>query len=63
MKAERIFAALLAAALCLLPLAACGGEPESSPTPDPHEGMVYINIGDYYDWITPAEGLELSGFT
>ena len=42
MKAERIFAALLAAALCLLPLAACGGEPESSPTPDPHEGMVYI---------------------
>lgn len=63
MKKQSIFALLLAAAICLLPLSGCGGESEPSATPDPHEGMVYINIGDYYDWIYPAEGLELSNFT
>lgn len=63
MRHQRILASALAAAL-LLPLAACGAaEPEPSATPDPHEGMEYISIGDYYDWITPAEGLETAGFT
>ena len=51
---HRAAAFLLAGALLLT---ACGREPE----PDPHEGMEYISIGDYYDWITPAEGQTLSG--
>ncbi len=63
MKNQRILAPLLAAAL-LFPLAACGeGEAVPSASPDPHEGMEYISIGDYFDWITPAEGLEPAGFT
>lgn len=59
MKLRKKIAVFLA--LALLCLSACGEEEvEVTVTPDEHEGMVYINIGELYDWITPAEGVELT---
>lgn len=56
---KRISAIALCAAMCVS-LAACG-EPEE--TPDPHEGMAYVNTGANYEWITPAEGVAVSDFS
>lgn len=56
---KRISAIALCAAMCVS-LAACG-EPEE--TPDPHEGMAYVNTGANYEWITPAEGVAVSNFS
>lgn len=55
---RRLGAVCLAASAALC-LAACGGESE----PDPHEGMAYVNTGANMEWITPAEGVEVSRFT
>ena len=50
--------ALALSAAMLLTLAACG-----EPTPDPHEGMAYVNTGANWEWIYPAEGVAVSDFT
>ena len=55
-KLRRLAAGILT--FCLLALAACG-KPEE---PDPHEGMAYVNTGGSMEWITPAEGVAVSGF-
>lgn len=54
---KKITAILLLAAMAL-GLAACGGEPE--PTPDPHEGMIYVNTGAGEEWVDEAEGVPVS---
>lgn len=54
---KKLTAIVLLAALALT-LAACGGEPE--PTPDPHEGMIYVNTGANYEWVDLAEGVPVS---
>ncbi|MDO5311682.1 MAG: GH25 family lysozyme, partial [Clostridia bacterium] len=33
---------------------------KSEPTPDPHEGQVYINDGFGMTWMTPLEGVDVS---
>ena len=55
---------LLAALLCVL-AAGCGAEdvPQEQPTPDPHEGQVYIYDGYGWTWMTPLEGVETNVFT
>lgn len=50
--------ALALSAAMLLALAACG-----EPEPDPHEGMAYVNTGANWEWIYPAEGVDVSDFT
>ena len=57
---KKLTAIVLLAALALT-LAACGGEPE--PTPDPHEGMIYVNTGANYEWVDLAEGVAVSTLT
>lgn len=57
---KKLTAIVLLAALALT-LAACGGEPE--PTPDPHEGMIYVNTGANYEWVDLAEGVPVSTLT
>ena len=54
---KRLTAILLLISLAL-GLAACGGEPE--PTPDPHEGMIYVNTGAGEEWVDEAEGVPVS---
>lgn len=56
-KLKKLPVFLLLAAFALS-LAACGGEPE--PTPDPHEGMIYVNTGNNYEWVDEAEGVPVA---
>lgn len=53
---KRALAGVLAL-LCLIALAACG-----KTEPDPHEGMIYVNVGGAMDWLYPVEGLPVSDY-
>ena len=39
------------------------GAAKETPEPDPHEGQVYINDGANMVWLTPHEGIAVSGVT
>lgn len=39
------------------------GAAKEMPEPDPHEGQVYINDGANMVWLTPHEGIAVSGVT
>lgn len=56
------FTAILLLAAVMLSLAACGSS-EPEPTPDPHEGMIYVNTGANYEWVDLAEGVPVSALT
>lgn len=49
--------------LCLLlTLCGCGRETDARETPDPHEGMIYVNTGGAMGWVKKAEGIPASDF-
>lgn len=58
---KKALAALLLGALALS-LAACGAS-DAEPTPDPHEGMIYVNTGAGEEWVDEAEGVPVSQLT
>ena len=55
---KKALAALLLGASALS-LAACGAS-DAEPTPDPHEGMIYVNTGAGEEWVDEAEGVPVS---
>ena len=58
---KKALAALLLGASALS-LAACGAS-DAEPTPDPHEGMIYVNTGAGEEWVDEAEGVPVSQLT
>lgn len=57
MNIRRLTALILMAAMLCTALAGCGNR-EPAPTPDPHEGQVYLYDGYDWVWYTPLEGVE-----
>lgn len=61
-------AGLCALILAVCTLSSCSYAPEPTatiaptPTPDPHEGMVYVNTGGESNWVYPVEGFPVSDF-
>lgn len=58
---KKLTALLLLAAMALA-FSGCGAF-ETEPTPDPHEGMIYVNTGGNYEWVELAEGVPVSTLT
>ena len=58
---KKLTALLLLAAMALA-FSGCGAS-ETEPTPDPHEGMIYVNTGGNYEWVELAEGVPVSTLT
>lgn len=59
LAAVLVLGGILAAVIASLRTGAAKEEPE----PDPHEGQVYINDGANMVWLTPHEGIAVSGVT